>query len=69
MTTTGKKRGRKPKEVSYPRAIFTRTTEEIAGKLETLAGRYHVSVSDLLRWMVADAVTGQWKPSHLKGAA
>jgi len=64
-----KKRGRRPKDVSYPRAIFTRTTEETAGKLEGLAKRYRVSVADLLRWMVDDAVNGQWEPSHLKSVA
>ncbi len=64
-----KKRGRKPKEGGYARAVFTRTTEETAIKLEALARRYRITPAELLRWMCEDAVSGAWRPAHLRDAA
>ncbi len=45
--------------------IFTRTTPQVAKQLDATAERYRVNKSDYLRWLIEDAISGRYTPSHL----
>lgn len=48
------------------RQIFTRVAPELADQFEAVAAKARVTVSDYLRWLVEDAVSGAYTPGHLK---
>jgi hypothetical protein len=49
----------------FPRAMFTRTSDDTADKIETLAKQHRVTVAGYLRWLLDDAAAGKYRPSHL----
>lgn len=53
-----------PAEITRP--VFTRVPPEQHLRLEELARKNRVTVADYLRWLVDDAVSGKYKPSHLR---